>query len=167
MPSVDYARKWKEQNLWLVGTGRKVSENIIEVIVVTERERLIELLKNDNCPSSFVCDANCKYINSENCLAERIADYLLDNGVIVPPVKVGDIVYTNCSMQGWYMKLKDRPYEARVVFIGINGKDNFMNVAFFKNDNMLSFKFSEIGKTVFLTREEAEKVLVERSEHSD
>lgn len=48
---------------------------------MTDRERLIELLKNDNCPSPFICDANCKYINSENCLAERMADYLLENGV--------------------------------------------------------------------------------------
>lgn len=48
---------------------------------MTERERLIELLKNDNCPSPFICDANCKYINSENCWAERTADFLLENGV--------------------------------------------------------------------------------------
>ena len=115
---------------------------------MTERERLIELLGGKN---GFTEEDN-----------DVLADYLLDNGVIVPPVKVGDIVYTNRSMQGWYMKLKDRPYEARVVFVGINGKDNFMNVAFLKNDNMLSFKFSEIGKTVFLTREDAEKALKEQ-----
>lgn len=57
---------------------------------MTERERLVELLKNDNCPSPFICDANCKYVNSENCTAERMADYLLENGVIVPPCKVSD-----------------------------------------------------------------------------
>ena len=48
---------------------------------MTERERLVNLLQTDNCPSPFICDANCKYINSENCLAERIADYLLENGL--------------------------------------------------------------------------------------
>lgn len=57
---------------------------------MTDRERLIELLKNDNCPSPFICDANCKYINSGNCSTERIADFLLSNGVIVPTVKVGE-----------------------------------------------------------------------------
>lgn len=119
---------------------------------MTDRERLIELLNE----AQLNCDDNYGMTNTT-----QMADYLLENGVIVPPVKVGDIVYTNRSMQGWYMKLKDRPYEARVVFIGINGKDNFMNVAFLKNDNMLSFKFSKIGKTVFLTREEAEKALAE------
>ena len=80
---------------------------------------------------------------------------------IVPPCKVGDTVYTNTSMQGWYMRKKDRPYKAKIVFIGVNGVDNFMNVVF-ENDNMLQFNFSQIGKTVFLTREESEKALAER-----
>ena len=57
---------------------------------MSERERLIELLKNYNCPSPFICDANCKYINSGNCSTERIADLLLENGVIVLPVKLGE-----------------------------------------------------------------------------
>ena len=57
---------------------------------MTERERLIELLKSDNCPSPFICDANCKYVNSENCMAERMADFLLENGVVILPCKIGD-----------------------------------------------------------------------------
>ena len=58
-----------------------------EVIVVTERERLIELLKSDSCESPMLCDPNCKYANLERCYEERTADYLLANGVRVPPVK--------------------------------------------------------------------------------
>lgn len=88
------------------------------------------------------------------------ADYLLANGVVVPPCKVGDMVYTNISMQGWYMRKKDRPYKAEIVFIGINKVDNFMNVKF-ENGNMLQFNFSQIGKTVFLSEEEAERELKE------
>ena len=49
-----------------------------EVIVVTERERLIELLQ-----SVPVDCTDCRGVGT-------IADYLLENGVIVPPVKVGD-----------------------------------------------------------------------------
>ena len=71
---------------------------------------------------------------------------------------VGDTVYTNFSMQGWYMRKKDRPYKAKIVFVGINGEDNFMNVDLGKGA-MLSFKFSEIGKTVFLTEQEAQAAL--------
>lgn len=120
---------------------------------MTERERLIQLIGEIK---------SYEYGGMAKVTDEGLADYLLDNGIIALPVRVGDIVYTNRSMQGWYMKLKDRPYEARVAYIGVNGKDNFMNVAFLKNDNMLSFRFSEIGKTVFLTREDAENALNEQ-----
>ena len=76
---------------------------------------------------------------------------------------VGDTVYTNFSMQGWYMRKKDRPYKAKIVFVGINGVDNFMNVDLGKGA-MLSFKFSEIGKTVFLTEQEAQSALEKMKE---
>lgn len=79
------------------------------------------------------------------------------------PCAVGDMVYTNQSMSGWYMQKKKRPYEAKIVFIGINGIDNFFNIEF-KQGMMLQFKFSDIGKTVFLTKEEAEAKLKERGE---
>lgn len=57
---------------------------------MTERERLIELLKNDSCESPMLCDPNCKYANLERCYEERTADFLLENGVIVPGVKVSE-----------------------------------------------------------------------------
>jgi len=63
-------------------------------------------------------------------------------------------------MQGWYFSQKKRPYSAKVIFIGINGVDNYINVDF-ANGHMLQFKFSDFGKTVFLTREEAEAALEE------
>jgi hypothetical protein len=76
------------------------------------------------------------------------------------PCDIGQEVYTNMSMQGWYMRKKDRPYKAKVVFIGINGVDDFMNVKL-ENDGMLQFPFSQIGKLVFLTPEDARKDLEE------
>lgn len=76
------------------------------------------------------------------------------------PCAVGDTVYTNLSATGWYLRKKNRPYAVKIVFIGINGADNLMNVVH-ENGNMTQFLFSEIGKTVFLTREAAEKALEE------
>lgn len=76
------------------------------------------------------------------------------------PCAVGNTVYTNYAMQGWHLKKKDRPYEVKVVFIGINGVDNCMHVAF-DNGCMIQCWFSDIGKTIFLTREEAEAALKE------
>ena len=130
-----------------------------EMIIVTERERLVELLKNDNCPSPFVCDANCTYINSENCLAERMADYLLEIGVIVPPVQVGATVYYTDSYRHLIKPLEIFGFDCtkRICKYYCSGEDY----------TPAWFNPAEIGKTVFLTQEEAEKVLVERSEHSD
>ena len=76
------------------------------------------------------------------------------------PCALGDTVYTNHSMQGWYMHRKNRPYEAKVVFIGINGVDNSMNVELGEG-KMLQFRFSDIGKKAFLTKSEAEAALKE------
>lgn len=92
---------------------------------------------------------------------EKLAEYedLEEQGKLLKlPCAVGDTIYTNCSMQGWYFRKENRPYMAKVVFIGFNGEDNYINVDF-KNGRMLQFKFSDIGKTVFLIREEAEAAL--------
>ena len=53
-----------------------------------DRERLIETLKIDPCPSPYLCGENCKYANLERCYEERTADLLLEHGIIVPPCKV-------------------------------------------------------------------------------
>ena len=57
---------------------------------MTERERLIELLKN-NCSC---INEDCKKCGCvDKCFTYREADYLLANGVIVPPCKVGTHLY--------------------------------------------------------------------------
>lgn len=99
---------------------------------------------------------------------ETLANYedLEEQGLLLKLLcKMGDTIYTNISMQGCYFRKENRPYEAKIVFIGINGVDNFIN-ADFGNGAMLQFKFSEIGKTVFLTQAEAEEALqkMERKE---
>lgn len=81
------------------------------------------------------------------------------------PCAVGDTVYTNKSIKGWYLRKGSRPYEAKVVFIGINGVDNFMNVDF-GNGRMIQFKFSDIGETVFLTKNEAAEAVLKKVEES-
>ena len=89
---------------------------------------------------------------------ERLADHLIANGVIVPPVKVGDNLYDVTE----FIEGRDCPevYELQ---------DNVLYVEKTKGGNIL-FSYDgvyidhdAIGKTVFLTREEAEKALKERS----
>lgn len=45
------------------------------------REKLVELLKTNACPSPFVCDPTCKYYGFEDCFPDRFADYLIAHGV--------------------------------------------------------------------------------------
>lgn len=92
----------------------------------------------------------------------EMADYLLENGIIVPPVKVGDTVYTNIP-DSWWLRDKDLPCKAKVAYINIDSRGKYINIAINKHFTQ-SVTFNEIGDTVFLTREEAEKALAERSD---
>lgn len=85
-----------------------------------------------------------------------IADYLLSNGVIVPPCKVGDTVYRT---RGNYCGVKI--HEGVVDQISIY-KDGV--IRFWVLGHPLGFACDDIGQTVFLTKEEAEKALAERRE---
>ena len=83
--------------------------------------------------------------------AEPLADYLLSNGVIVPPCKVGDMVYYLAkSLHTHIEKVKS----GKVLRIAIteNGIDLFV-------DNWTSKL--PYGKRSFLTKEEAEEKLKE------
>ena len=109
------------------------------------RDRLIELLMD----SEAFNDADGK------ADAKHIANHLLANGVIVPPCKVGDVVY---------QVTRNFISEFRVRFVEIATCGNL-----FLHTDLISgiiytgevFSESDIGKTVFLTREEAERALKE------
>lgn len=111
---------------------------------MTERERLIELLSGksiDTLPD-----------------IEFVADYLLENGVILPPVKVDQSIWT---AEPFTDKI---PREGYITVLEYD-YDGFCGFWTSFGDIPLSAEFisSDIGKTVFLTREEAEKALAERN----
>lgn len=114
-----------------------------------------------DCINYNICGEEKPYGNSIRtvCKANGWKLFKDKSKIIELPCKVGDVVYVNFSMQGWYLRKKNRPYIAKIVFIGINGEENFFNVVYSGYDYMFSFKFSDIGETVFLTREDAEKAL--------
>ena len=119
---------------------------------MTERERLIELLSNID----YACD------NGGNLQdrIEYIADYLLKNGVIALPCKVGDIMYyigksTDLSA------LHNTIYKSDVVKI-IHKEEGISIVLRFYNGPYCFAEITDIndfGKRIFLTKEEAEKAL--------
>ena len=47
------------------------------------REKLVELLKTNACPSPFMCDPTCRYYGYGDCFPDRFADHLIDHGVTV------------------------------------------------------------------------------------
>lgn len=84
--------------------------------------------------------------------AESLADYLLENGVIVPPCKVGDVLYDiyETTSDGEYI------YERKVREINI--RLDKRNKPWLIIDGYY-FAFEDFGKNVFLSREEAEAAL--------
>ena len=115
---------------------------------MTDRERLIELVWNSIANRLGT-------VFREN--VEDIADDLLANGVIVPSCKVGDIVYVVSRYYTGSWEI----YECEICEITIYEKNTFM-----KCEKGRKFVFGlnagQIGKTVFLTKEEAEQALKER-----
>ena len=92
-----------------------------------------------------------------NC--SKLADYLLEHGVTVFPCKVGDTVY---SYDEDLYALLD--YRINQITLS-DGNPTLYSGVCFNEDVLLSdidFVESDIGKTVFLTREEAERALKER-----
>ena len=118
------------------------------------RDRLIELLEKANeTVIGFTIDGDIGII----------ADHLLAEGVIVPPCKVGDTVYHITGIDTREdLDLTDI-FEGKVKSISKDEKALWIYVRY---DNGLTYWYEEtdIGRRLFLTREEAEKAL-ERSEN--
>ena len=93
---------------------------------MTDRDRLIELLKKADS-------------STWGQTYESYADYLLANGVIVPPCKVGDKVYQTDGVKVYEGIIKKIVYDAHIIV----------------------FDETAIGKSIFLTKEEAEAKLKE------
>lgn len=103
---------------------------------MTDRERLIYLFQ----------DINCKHYFLDNKDMADLADYLLENGVEVLPCKVGDTVY-------YTYEYGNKILEYKVKQVIINYKGKWLDVG------VMWFSFEDVGKAVFLTREEAEQAL--------
>ena len=120
---------------------------------MTEREKLIDLLQN--VPADY----------EGNRGVGTIADYLLKNGVIVPVVAIGTTVY-EIRQKG--ISFSNRRYDSGITTQKqlknaiFDGKTLYIESKLYaKSDNV------RLGKTVFLTREEAENALEERKNENE
>ena len=115
-----------------------------------ERERLIELLKGAETKVT-------ERLSAPLALEEWLgiyADHLLANGVIVPPCKVGDTVWFNTFKKNATVCVGIQPHIVDRIDVNC--------VCDTKNLIETSIPCWTFGKTVFLTKEEAEKALAER-----
>ena len=125
---------------------------------MTDRDRLKKVL-------------NEAFIKSDDTFGipniEQVADYLIANGVIPLPCKVGDTVYYYSPDYGTIL-----PYFVESINIRYLGDEGEHYIYTFETNclhgdeliDSIDFELDEIGKTVFLTCEEAEKALKERKE---
>ena len=110
------------------------------------RDRLVEMIfQGDEKCSEQDC-RDCKHHGNEFCGFEHIADYLIENGVIVLLCKVGDRVYQTDGV---------RIYELEVLDVSIH-----KNMPYYETES-IDFDTRAIGTSIFLTKAEAEQKLKE------
>lgn len=88
------------------------------------------------------------------------SDSQVPEGYVKLPVQIGQKLYTNLSVSCSYLRANKKPYEIKVIFIGINNSPEMCYGIFnveYSNDRhtQYSFYFTDIGVKVFYTKEEA------------
>ncbi len=114
-----------------------------------QRERLVELLKQ----TCHCKDEDCSNCSSNGiCFTYKDADHLLENGVIVPPVKVGQTVYYIGGIYNGIRPIRSGTIEGIVITpkgvseLWINGGNGI-------------YYLRTTKENFYLTKEEAEKAL--------
>ena len=120
------------------------------------RDRLIELLMQAETEAdkqgSYIC-----FVSRDK--AEYLADHILADGWIRLPCKEGDTMY--CIIPKCNAPYNYCPYNGGY---GTARCDKEPCKAYIKEISFSLSDIENIGKTVFLTKEEAERALAERSE---
>lgn len=134
---------------------------------MTDRERLIELMNGKTHTMKFQ-NSDHWFDFQQKC--EELADYILENGVIVPPVKLGDTIY-----EIMLPKNRESYFVSGTVcalHLG-DGSRNHCNhkresyiIAEFPNTRYVcKYPLSKIGISIFTSLEDVEKALKERKQN--
>ena len=124
-----------------------------------QRERLIELLNNVHNGWDGTKDVPYQHISD----VEELADYLLANGVIVPPCKLGDTVWyisTENPFVAFEKELKARKDTSPIEGILITKDGFYINTYNFQE--AINY-FDKVGEDyAYLTKEDAEAEIKRR-----
>lgn len=134
---------------------------------MTERERLIEILKEDPCDKLMSEEGGChgcpyEHLGMAGCFEERFADHLLANGVIVPPVKIGQPVYPLHADPRFRAFVERIEQTTNGLYFDWVQYDVGVDCTECWDEER--FDVDDIGKTVFIDETEYLKALKERSE---
>lgn len=129
---------------------------------MTDREKLIELLNQADFDYGEIC-VMCSEDGYKSLpyFGHYVADYLLANGVIVPPCNLNKTYYDIGEFIGDYAS--PQICEVKADFITIwryDGKTRYTM-------DGLDYMYEDFGKVIFESKEEAEKALAERSKSND
>ena len=117
---------------------------------MTDRERLVKLIRDKTCGNNacvpFLDCEKCGNFPLSDKDVDRLADHILADGWMRSPCKVGDVVY-RIYTRSWVGE-----DVVRELMISENG-------VFYIDDKGRMTSCNKFGKTVFLTREDAEKAL--------
>lgn len=87
--------------------------------------------------------------------------------IYTTPCRIGDTLYTPFHLRGDYLRKNAAPYPVKVVFIGINDDKEsgggFINFTYEKG-RTFSFNFSDFGKLIFYTPEEAKESMAKEKQ---
>lgn len=129
---------------------------------MAEYKNLVELV----CESLAVdCGGDCAYPNKSYCSkCYRVAEYFIENGVILPPCKVGDTVYVIPTVENGMSCIEER--EISYILVGADNEASYCSYdPLYKRKGYKSkeYAMSErmFGKSVFFSKEDAVKALAE------
>ena len=122
-------------------------------------------LTPERCAEFARADAEGRYIVMRDAEQEgvarlrELAEADKDGRVVVLPCKVGDTVWVTSNP--WTGKLLKKPLDAYVNGMKMYSHGLYVNLLFDtrKINGTRDYEINHIGKTVFITREEAEKAL--------
>ena len=112
------------------------------------KERLVELVKS----APYGLETLGEYFNKsyiENCIVQ----HLLENGVIVPPCKVGDVVYS---------VFEDDVIEDEIILIEVTESAIYLSTCTERYMWVNGYLYSEmLDRKLYITREQAQAKLKE------
>ena len=116
------------------------------------RERLIELImKTPRLPIII----NGRKQGKTYQTVSNIVDHLLANGVVALPCKVGDVVYFVVEDE----VIEEGKYISKQQINDVSTKGIFVSDSLTEENCGIFIPFSDLGKTAFISEEEAERAL--------